>query len=401
MDERDISLVMQEYVDTKEMPGGALIVRKNDEIVYDGKWGYSNLETKTPVKDDTIYRMASMTKVVIGVAVMRLIEEGRMNLDDPVSKYIPAFKDLRVGNHPIYQKFSRLNILYAYLFLRMDKVKTVAADREVTIRDLLSHASGLEQGVIGLIGLMKLRSKEDTLKDRIDRYTKFVLDFQPGTSTNYSPCASFDTLGYILELVSGVKVGEYLKNAVFEPLEMRDATFNPNAEQALRVTPLYMRRRKKLIDVTNSKHDIDAMICRGQGDDYVSGSGGMYCTVKDYENLARMLCNEGMYNGKQFLEPKTVRLIHTEAQEHHLEPEPGFTWGLSVKIRQDPVRGDSPATVGTYGWSGAPGTHFFISPFDKLLAVFATNRSDLGGAGSYISRKVEELVFGIWANKSE
>jgi len=398
MDEKEIARVMQGYVDNQEMPGGALVVRKNDEIVYDGKWGYENLDTRTPVKDDTIYRMASMTKPVIGVAVMQLIEEERIDLDDPVSKYIPAFKSLRVANDPLFQKYTLPNIVLCYLFMRMEKVKTVAADREVTIRDLLSHASGLEQGVVGMVGMLKFRSKKDDLRERIDRYTRFVLDFQPGTSTSYSPCASFDTLGLILELVSGVKVGEYLKKTVFDPLDMRDATFHPDAEQALRVAPIYKRRGKRLFNVSGTRSDVDFLICRGRGDDYVSGSGGLYCTVKDYEHLARMLCNEGMYNGKQFLKPETVRLMHTEAQEQHLETEQGFTWGLSVKIRQDPVRGKSSATAGTYGWSGAPGTHFFVSPADKLEAVFATSRSDLGGASSFISHKVEELVFGIWAD---
>lgn len=390
---------MREYVDNHEMPGGALIVRKNDTVVFDGMWGFANLSTKAPVKEDTIYRMASMTKCVIGVAIMRLIEQGRIHLDDPVSRFIPAFKDLRVANDPLYQKYSPPNILFSFLFLRMDRVKTVAANREVTIRDLLSHASGLEQGVVGMVGMLKFRSRKDTLEQRIDRYTRFVLDFQPGTSTNYSPCASFDTLGYIIELVSGIKVGEYLQNEVFEPLQMGDATFHPNAEQMLRVAPTYKRRGKKLIDVTGTRSDVDHLICRGAGDDYVAGSGGLFSTVKDYEHLARALCNEGLYNGKQFLKPETVSLMHREAQQQHLEPEPGFTWGLSVKIRQDPVLGKSPATAGTYGWSGALGTHFFVSPADRLEAVFATSRSDLGGASSYISRKVEELVFGIWAEK--
>mgnify|MGYP000623077568 FL=1 len=115
-----------------------------------------------------------------------------------------------------------------------------------------------------------------------------------------------------------------------------------------------------------------------------------YCTVKDYEKLARMLCNEG----DGFLKPETVDLMATEAQEKHLEPEPGQVWGLSVRIRQE----DKFCTPGTYGWSGALGTHFFVSPKDKLEAVFATHRPDLGGSGSYISRKVEELVFSIWGN---
>jgi len=145
MNEQEITQVMQEYVDNQEMPGGALIVRKNDAIVYDGKWGYANLDTRTPVQDDTIYRMASMTKCVIGVAVMQLVEQGFMHLDDPVSRFIPAFRNLRVANDPLYQKYSPPNILFSFLFLRMDRLKTVAANREVTIRDLLSRDAEIPQ----------------------------------------------------------------------------------------------------------------------------------------------------------------------------------------------------------------------------------------------------------------
>ena len=125
--------------------------------------------------------------------------------------------------------------------------------------------------------------------------------------------------------------------------------------------------------------------------DYVAGCGGLYCTIKDYEKLGRMLCNAG----DGFLKPETIRLMATEAQEKHLEFAPGSVWGLGVLIRQT----DDFCTSGTYGWSGALGTHFFVSPKDNLEVVFATHRADLGGSGSYISRKVEELVFSIWSNQ--
>ena len=186
---------------------------------------------------------------------------------------------------------------------------------------------------------------------------------------------------------------EYLRKEVFAPLEMKDTTFFPNKEQEKRLVRLVKRKGNKLVDVTDTKEDTQEFLRHGAYR-YEAGCGGLYGTITDYEHMARMLCSNGMYQGKQFLKPETVCLMHTEAQKQHLEPEPGFTWGLSVKIRQNPELSGSYAHKGTYGWSGAFGTHFFVCPDEKLEAVFMTNRSDLGGSGSYISEKVEELVFG-------
>ena len=393
MNIRELNRVMEAYIANAEMAGGALIVRKNDEVVFDGKWGYEDIANKKPITDATVFRMASMTKVVTAVGIMKLIEEGKIDLNDPVSMYLPAFKDMPVCDDERYQwkpGMKMSDLLPKILFFRMDKVKTVPADREVTIRDLLSHASGLQQGVAGMIAMMK-HSKKDTLEQRIEAYSHYVLDFQPGTGSGYSPCASFDILGYLIAEITGQEINTAYQELIFQPLGMASATFRLKDKTNLART--YTRKNDKLVDITGTSKDLDGIIRQKPGSGYVAGCGGLYCTLKDYEKMVRMLCNEG--NG--YLKPETVRLMHTEAQKIHLEPEPGYTWGLGVKIRQDPVKGDSACTAGTYGWSGALGTHFFVSPEDKLEAVFATHRADLNGSGSYISKKVEELVFGIWA----
>lgn len=409
MTEQDISRVIEKYIEDRELPGAALLVRKNDEIVYNGKWGYANIKEKVPITDRSIFRVASMTKCVTAVGVMKLVEEGKISLDDPVSKYIPAFADMRVADDSRYKlgdiqnaKRVALQVMMKLPFFRMDKVKSVSADRQITIRDLLSHASGLEQGLVGMLGLYKMKGSNDTLKERAERYSKFVLDFQPGTQTSYSPLASFDLLGRILEIVSGENVSEYLKRTVFEPLEMKDAAFWPDEEQKSRVVRLYKRKGKDLADVSDTpKGDLDGIARRGRRGEYISCSGGLYCTLEDYDHFARMLYNEGTYNGKQILKPETVRLMHTEAQERHLETQPGCVWGLSFSIRQEPERCKSHATAGTYGWSGAFGTHFFISPEDKLQAIFLINISQTDSTGASFLDKSEELVFGVFGNKRD
>ena len=394
MDIHEISRIMNAYIANREMSGGALLVRKNGTIVFDERWGYADIERQRPVTDDTIFRMASMTKCVTGVAVMKLIEMGRLGLDTPLSEYLPAFRNMRVCADKRYEfepGMSMASLLPKLLFFRMDRVKSVPAQREITIRDLLSHSSGLQQGVAGMMAMLK-HSKKDTLEQRVRAYSSYVLDFQPGTATGYSPCAAFDILGYLLGVVTEKPVAQTYQELVFQPLEMDSAAFVLTPQQEHLLARTYIRKKDKLVDVSGTSKDLEGIIRTKKGSGYLSGSGSLYCTVKDYEKLAQMLCR----NGGGYLKPETVQLMHTEAQKNHLEPEPGYVWGLGVKIRQNPERGKSPCTAGTYGWSGVLGTHFFVSPKDGLDAVFATQRADLGGSGSYISQKVEELVFSLW-----
>ena len=298
-----IHQVMNSYIANGEMAGGALVVRKNDEIVFDGKWGYADMEKQIPITDNTVFRMASMTKVVTAVAIMKLIEDGKLGLDDPISKYLPQFAAMRVCDDKRYEWKPGMNmaaILPKLLFFRMDKVKSVPADREVTIRDLLSHASGLQQGIAGMIAMLK-HNKKDTLEQRINAYSCYVLDFQPGTGTGYSPCAAFDILGYLLGVITGKTVADVYRELVFAPLGMDSATFKLTDKTNLART--YTRKKEKLVDITGTPKDLEGIIRIEPDADYVAGCGGLYCTVKDYEKLGRMLCNEG----DGFLKPETGR----------------------------------------------------------------------------------------------
>jgi CubicO group peptidase (beta-lactamase class C family) len=392
-----ISETMEHYLSTKEMAGGALSVRKEADVIYRNKWGYSNVEKQQLIEDDTIFKIASMTKIVTAVGVMKLYDQDELSLDDEVRKYIPEFKEPKVVVDKRFLNLDKLkHPLWKILIFKHDKVKTAPAEREINIRDLLSHSSGLELGAAGYIALLKMKYKDDTLKTRAEKYGKYPLDFQPGTASGYSPAASFDVLARIIEIISGRSFADYLKSEIFEPLEMKDATFRPTEEQWKRVAQIYKPRRGKHVNMTGTKEDID-FVAR-IGPNYFSGSGGLYCTLDDFDNLGQMLCAEGNYRGKQFLKSETVQLMHTEAAHNHLEFEPGMVWGLGMLIRQDPEKAESFAKKDTYGWSGHYGTHFFVSPEDKLQVVFMMARSDIGGWGSYIIKKVEELVFAIYGD---
>lgn len=382
------------YVKNNEISGGALLVRKAGEVVYQNKWGYADVAAGAPVEYDSIYRMMSMTKPVTAVGILKLMDRGLITLDDPLSKFLPQFKDMQVCADKRYEfkpGMNMLSLLQKLLFFRMDRVKTVPADREITIRDLLSHSSGLAQGIVGLIALMKDKSVRESLSQQADVFSRYVLDFQPGTGTGYSPLAGFDMLTRVIEVVSGMDAAEYFQREIFEPLGMTDSSFWPTEAQKARIVRVYKRKKHALADVTGTKDDVDGMLHRGEG--YIAGCGGLFSTLTDYDRFVQMLTNGGTCGGAVILKPETVELMHTEAPAMHLEPDPGQVWGLGVKIRQDPEKGKLPVTAGTYGWSGAFGTHFFISPADKLSCVWVTNRTDLGGSGSYISAKIEELVF--------
>ncbi len=385
---------IETWIEQKELSGGSLIIRVADKEVCHLNMGYSDIEKKTPIADNSIYRMASMSKLITAVGVLSLMEHGKLGLDDNASKYIPAFAHPQVVCDKRYElkpNMNKLAVVWKLATFRQKNVKTKPAQREITIRDLLSHSSGLEQGAVGLITSMKDKRINESLEQEIDKYASYPLDFEPGTAATYSPIAGFDVLLRICEIVSGQKAVDYLRNTIFEPLGMTDTGFFLNEEQKTRLVRIYKKKGARLIDVTGTKHDLKGMTHGGEN--MTSGAGGIYSTIADYDRFMRMLLNEGTLDGAQILKAETVRLMHTEAALKHREGKPGLVWGLGVCIRQDPQKACINDTPGTYGWSGAFGTHCFISPADKLEMVWCTNRSDAGGASSPISLELERLVF--------
>lgn len=369
MNTEKINRRMQELTDSGEMAAGTLMISQNHTCIFQGKWGYMNQEKMIPVQYDTIFRIMSMTKVLTAAGVMKLYEEHKIGLDDEVVKYIPEY-----GNMMVCQPDGT----------------EVKAIRELTIRDLLTHSSGIGMNMESDRKLDELSNVEDQIKDRVLRWSSVPLDFQPGTKTGYSPKANFDILAYIIEFVSGMSFEQYMKKFVFMPLEMTDTCFHLNNMQEERLMQLYKTVDGKYINVTGSELDVNRFAKIGSH--YTCGSGGAYSTVMDYHKFTEMLCNEGCYNGMQILKPETVRAMYTEmAYEHPIEI-PGLEWGLGVRVRKDPDKAGSHAYRGTYGWSGAFGTHMFVSPEQRLAVTFMMNRENIGGADSYIIDELEALI---------
>lgn len=399
MDVIEIQKTMGQYVDAGEMVGGILYVHQNGETIYWNQWGSADVEKEKPLsRDKTIFRMASLSKVATAAGILKLIEQGKLELDTQLKKILPEFAKMRVVAD---ERFYGVEAYKKYILMGepapLEDVHTIPAERELTIRDLLTHSSGLEMATYGVLKRTLEAKPEDTLQNRVERFAKTPLDFQPGTATGYSPTAGFDVLARVIEVVSGVPFAEYMRQEIFGPLEMQDAAYQLIEEQKNRLVPLYKPVDGKQIDVSGSEEDLIGMGSVGEW--YYSGSAGLYCTARDIDHLTQMLANAGSFKEKQILKPETVKKLYTETAYQYLEADPGMEWALGVKVRRDPKKAESFATEGAYGWSGAYGTHMVISPKDGISLTFVMNRADIGGSGSYISRKVEELVFGIWGKK--
>lgn len=398
MDTQEIQRTMDAYIQNQELAGGALLVRRDEEVLYENTFGYSNIAARQAIAKDSLYRLMSMTKPITAAAVMQLAEQGKIELDAPLNRYLHSFTDMRVVDDKRYayhEGMNALSLLPGLLTFRLKAPRTVPAERDITIRDLLCHASGLEQGIYGLISMKLDKSKRESLAALEQKYSTMPLDFQPGKGGGYSPLAGFDLLARVVEVVSGLPFDAYLQQNLFDPLGMQDTAFRLDDAQSARLVHVYKREKNRLQDVTDTAEDMDSLLQRGEN--YTAGCGGLFSTLHDYDRFAHMLLNGGVVDGVRVLQPETARQMGQPGSPAYPDPDPGCAWGLGMKIRKDPQKAKSACTAGTFGWSGAFGTHFFVSPKDHLSAVWMMNRSDLDGAGSYISKKVEELVFGCFA----
>jgi CubicO group peptidase (beta-lactamase class C family) len=353
---RRIHQMIQRRIDAGDISGAITLVARNGRVAHFETHGLMDIETRKPMTKDAIFRMASMSKPVTGVAVMMLMEEGKLRLTDPVSKFIPEFKDMKVavprqtGAVPGGRGAEAAPRFY-----------TVPAERDITIRDLLTHTSGLVSGPISIAEAGKLgRKPTDTLADYIPRLGSVPLEFQPGSRWSYSPGAGFDTLGRIVEIVSGQTFDRFLKERIFDPLGMKDTFFSPTEDRIPRLASNYRKTAKgleKQPDPGPTK--------------YFSGAGGLRSTAEDYSLFAQMLVNGGQLNGKRLLSPRAVELMGSVYAPDTLQGRPrGEGFGLSVRVVSDAAARNTWLSNGSFGWSGAFGTHFWVDPKQKMVAIY-------------------------------
>ena len=332
-----------------------------------------DLDAKKPMPKDGIFRIMSMTKPIVGVAILMMMEEGKVRLQDPVSKFIPEWKNMTVGVPQPAPPGARGGGAAPAAPAAggpppEPRFYTVPVEREVQVRDLLTHTSGVVSGTISNFANRAVAAgPKETLADYIPRLGKVPLEFQPGTRWAYSAAAGFDVLSRIVEVASGMPIDRFLKQRLFDPLEMKDTSYivptgNP------RLVTLYTRGADGLRPGQNPGF---------MNGVYFSGGGGLVSTATDYAQFALMLVNGGELNGVRILSPRLVELMGSVFAPDTLPGRPrGESYGLSVRVVNDPVARNSFLSEGSFGWSGAFGTHFWVDRKEKLIAVAMTQTSN-------------------------
>jgi CubicO group peptidase (beta-lactamase class C family) len=375
------------HIEAKDVSGAVTLVARRGRIVHFEAQGLMDIDAKKPMVKDSIFRLASMSKPITAVAVMMLVEEGKIRLTDRVSAFIPEFKTMKVAvargtNAPVQMPaFGRGGPPAP-----APDFDLVPAAREITVRDLLTHTSGLMSGGVSGAEQAKLapRSANDTLPNYIPKLAQTPLDFQPGTLWRYSGLYGFDVLARIVEIVSGQPYDQFLKQHLFEPLGMKDTGFAPTPERMARVATIYQRTPNGLQPAPNANQLISGT--------YFSASGGLMSTAEDYLQFAQMLVNGGQLNGKRYLGPKTVELMtsnHTGEMVNGQfgRPAHGMGFGLGVQVVLDPVAADLRVSPGTYGWAGAYGTNQNMDPKEKMVSIIM-----MQGASGPLQRDFENAV---------
>jgi CubicO group peptidase (beta-lactamase class C family) len=344
------------HMKENHIAGAVTLVARKGRVAHLEAHGFMDLDSNKPMARDAIFRIFSMTKPVVGVAVLMLMEEGKVRLSDPVSRFIPEFRGMKVAvmqegppGAPAPQAVS---------------FYTVPAAREITIQDLLTHVSGLGSGGRASAEEFKriARKEGETLASFVPRLGTTPLDFQPGSRWTYSPGAGFDTLARVVEIASGQPVDRFFRQRIFEPLGMAETYFFPPEEHWTRVPTTYHRTGGGL----EKARDQNRLVSKT----YFSGAGGLLAGIEDYARFAEMLLEGGQLNGKRLLSPKTVELMSSVFVPDTLPGRaPGRGYGLSVQVVSDPVAAGYRVSAGSYGWDGAFGTHFWVDPKEKIVAV--------------------------------
>lgn len=347
--------------------GSAYCVIQGQDEIYKKCFGNLSVDNTEPVTENTIFRMASMTKPVTAVATLILVERGLLSLSDKVSKFLPEFKDIHITQ--ITQSGSLIDL--------------GKAQNEITVCNLLTHTSG-----IGSEPLKEAKMTDDDIKtidDTVRFYSRIGLDFEPGTKQQYSGIGAFNMLVKIIEKVTKTDYLEFLTREIFEPCGMTDTTFVLTQEQWERTISMHNRvEGKNCAEKMIENRVFSVFPCT-----HYLGGAGLVSTLADYSKFAKMLLNKGETPTKQIIREDTFRLLHTPFVSETIMPG-SERWGLGVRVIVSEDYENLP--VGTFGWSGAYGTHFWIDPTNNIAAVYMKNSLFDGGAANESARIFEKAV---------
>ena len=356
------------YVEPAKIPGSITLVARAGQACFLDVQGLRDVERATPMTQDSILRIYSMTKPITSLALMTLHERGLFSLDDPVHRYIPAWRKLRVwraGSQPLFD--------------------TVRPARHMTIRDLFMHTSGLTYGFTQASNVDAAYRELDvgmprsgyTLQDMVDQLAQLPLEFSPGERWNYSMAT--DVLGYLVEVLSGQSLPDYLQSTIFEPLGMVDTSFEISPDKTGRFASCYERNLQKQMVLQDDGQDSDY-----RSRSFYSGGGGLVSTVHDYYRFCQMLLNGGSLDGQRIVGPRTLAFM----TRNHLpggadlaalatggfseSAYEGVGFGLGFANKIDPVSNGFPGSVGSFFWGGLASTLFWVDPAEELVVIFMT-----------------------------
>ena len=367
-----IDKVMETHVAQQKIAGGVTLLARHGKIAHLGAYGMMDVEAGKPMTPDTIFRIASMTKPITSVAVMMLYEEGHFRLHEPVSKFIPAFKEMQVLPSEDAE----------------DSAQPVPATQQITIWNLLTHTSGLTYHWNERLGPQYndanithgLIQDESTLAEKMKVLATIPLLYQPGAEFEYG--MSIDLLGYLVEVVSGMSLDQFFSERIFKPLGMEDTHFFIPETKRERLATVYERTKDGPIVRTSEEPAVDGLLIYSTDypykgpRTYFSGGGGLVSTASDYARFALMMLNGGELDGVRLLSRKTVELMTTD-QLARMDVNYGFGLGFGVVRNESDLR--EIGSVGAYAWSGFFFTNFFIDPQEQMIGIFMCQLHPAGG----------------------
>lgn len=357
-----IDKMIQEHINNKWIPGAVVLIARNGKVVYHKAFGQADMENKAAMKKENIFRIASQSKAITSTAVMMLYEEGKFGLDDPISRYIPEFKNPKVLGTVNWKDTT---------------YTSVPAKSEITIRQLLTHTSGIDyagignqefKAIYGKAGIPSGIGNHDmVLADKIKTLGGMPLKHNPGEAYTYG--LNLDVLGYLIEVVSGMSFDQFLRTRLFQPLGMNDTYFYLPKEKHGRLVALYAPTETSIARVKGTVFDNvnpDYPTLEGR---YFSGGAGLSSTAEDYAKFLQLFLNKGEYNGQRLLSRKTVELIMTNQVQPPLTNQIGLCFGLET----DKNDHQSIVSQGTFSWGGAFNTQYWADPKEKLIGVIYMN----------------------------
>ena len=358
----NIDAVAQYDLSQNKVFGSAYYVYQNG-VTYEKCYGTTSLEGGNKVTNASIFRLASMSKPITTVAALILVDRGLLSLSAPISKYIPDFAGIKIKD---------------------PQGHTTDVINAPTVWNILTHTSGI--GSDAEKSARMTANDKQTLDDSIAFYVRSGLDFEPGSKQMYSGTGSFDVLTKIIEIVSKKTLAEFLKDEIFNPCGMTDTAFVPTAKQRERMVAMHNR-----VNGENAEFAMpEGCIFGDYPETHYLGGAGLVSTLSDYAKFALMLLNKGKVGNKTILTEKTFNRLCTAQVDSDIMPGQ-YRWGLGVRVITDDMYPTLP--VGSFGWSGAYGTHFWVDPVNKIVAVFMKNSVVDGGAGNESAVNFENAVY--------